>query len=132
MRERHRSLERLLLVKQQLQRIEEARLDEIRRQQAEIEADKRDLFDILGDIENNDALMLGLACRHLVHSQKREGELAAQEHAQKAQLLARTAQKKTLEKIVAETARAIARDDEKRQLLDIGERLAEQARSSLG
>jgi hypothetical protein len=132
MRERHRSLERLLLVKMQLHSIEEARLNEIRRQRAATESDKRDLFDILGDIENNDALVLGLACRHLVHSEKRESELAAKEQAQKAQLLQRTAQKKTLEKIVAEIARAVERDDEKRELLDIGEKLAEKARSSLG
>jgi hypothetical protein len=132
MRERKRSLERLLRVKKQLHKMEEARLDDIRRQKAEIEAEKLALFDILGNVETSDSLVLGLACRHLVQSEKRESDLAAREQAQQAQLLRRTAQKKALEKIVAETARSIARDDEKRQLLDIGERLAEKARSSLG
>jgi hypothetical protein len=131
MRERHRTLERLLLVKSQLHKMEEAKLDEIQRRKFAMEAEQRALLEMLGDVEKNDQLILGLACRHLVHTQKRESELVVEENEQKSRLLQRAAQKKALEKIVKETAREIDRDDEKRQLLDIGERLAAQAHSSL-
>ena len=129
MRERHRSLQRLLHVKKQLHRMEEARLDEIQRRKNELDAERRALFDLLGD--RNDSLILGLACRQLAQTQKRESELKAEEEEQKTQLMKRTAQKKALERIVKETAQTIAREDEKLQLLEIGERLAFRARSSL-
>ena len=131
MRERHRSLERLLRVKNQLYKMDEAKLEDIQRRKIVVEEEKRALLNMLGDVEKNDPLILGLACRHLVKSDKRESELVVEEQAQKAQLLRRSAQKKTLEKIVLETARSIAREDEKLQLLDIGERLAARVRSSL-
>jgi hypothetical protein len=111
--------------------MEEAKLDEIQRRKFAMEAEQRALLEMLGDVEKNDQLILGLACRHLVHTQKRESELVVEENEQKSRLLQRAAQKKALEKIVKETAREIDRDDEKRQLLDIGERLAAQAHSSL-
>jgi len=131
MRERHRSLERLLRVKNQLQQIEEAKLEEIRRRKAAAEAEKQQLLKMLGDATNNDPLILGLACRHLVRSERVEHELLIEEQAQKAELLRGTAQKKALENIVKETGRTIAREEEKRQLLEIGERLAARAHSSL-
>jgi hypothetical protein len=121
----------MLRVKSQLHKIEEAKLDEIQRRKIVVEEEKRALLKMLGDVERNDPLILGLACRHLVHSERRERELVAEELAQRAQLLQRSAQKKTLEKIVKETALSIAREDEKLQLLEIGERLASGARSSL-
>jgi hypothetical protein len=96
MRERQKSLERLLRVKEQLHKVEEAKLGEIERQRAALEADKRALFALLGDGENNDPLILSLACRHLASSEKRASELRAREQEQKAQLLRRAAQKKTL------------------------------------
>lgn len=131
MRERHRSLERLLRVKSQLQQLEEAKLDEIRRRKAAVEAEKQQLLKMLGDATNNDPLILGLACRHLARSERAERELLIEEQAQKAELLRRTAQKKALENIVKETGRTIAREEEKRELLEIGERLAARANSSL-
>ncbi|MBB4199390.1 hypothetical protein CCR94_06030 [Rhodoblastus sphagnicola] len=131
MRERHRSLQRLLRVKAQLHQIDEAKLGEIQRRRILVEEEKRALLRMLGDVEKNDSFILGLACRHLIQSERREIDLAAEESAQKAQLLQRSAQKKTLEKIVKETAVSIAREDEKLQLLDIGESLAARASSSL-
>ncbi|PPQ38568.1 hypothetical protein SAMN06265338_106161 [Rhodoblastus acidophilus] len=131
MRERHRSLERLLRVKNQLQQMDEAKLEEIRRRKTAAEAEKQQLLKMLGDATNNDPLILGLACRHLVRSERIERELLIEEQAQKAELLRGTAQKKALENIVKETGRTIAREEEKRQLLDIGERLAARAHSSL-
>jgi len=131
MLERHRSLERLLRVKNQLQQMDEAKLEEIRRRKSAAEAEKQQLLKMLGDATNNDPLILGLACRHLVRSERVERELLIEEQAQKAELLRGTAQKKALENIVKETGRTIAREEEKRQLLDIGERLAARAHSSL-
>jgi hypothetical protein len=129
MRQRHKSLKRLLHVKKQLHQKEEAELAEIQRKKSEIETERRALFDILG--ARNDPFILGLACRHLVQTQRRESELREQEQEQKSQLMRRTAQKKALEKIVEDAARKVAREDEKLELLEIGERLATRARSSL-
>ena len=129
MRQRHKSLKRLLHVKNQLQQKEEAELAEIQRKKSEIEAERRAVFDILG--ARDDPFILGLACRHLIQTQRRENELQEQEREQKTQLLRRTAQKKALEKIVEDAARRVAREDEKLELLEIGERLAAKARSSL-
>jgi len=129
MRQRHKTLKRLLHVKKQLHQKEEAELAEIQRKKTEIETERRALFDILG--ERNDPFILGLACRHLIQTQRRETELHEQELEQKSQLMRRTAQKKALEKIVEDSARRVAREDEKLELLEIGERLAAKARSSL-
>jgi hypothetical protein len=129
MRQRHKSLERLLQVKKQLHQKEEAELAEIQRRKSEIEDERRAVFDILG--ARDDPFILGLACRHLIQTQRRESELHEREQAQRTQLMRRTAQKKALEKIVDEAARRIAREDEKLELLEIGERLAARARSSL-
>ncbi|MCW2274939.1 hypothetical protein GJ654_10765 [Rhodoblastus acidophilus] len=125
MRQRHKSLKRLLHVKNQLHQKEEAELAEIQRQKGEIEAERRAVFDILGG--RDDPFILGLACRHLIQTQRRESELHEREQEQKTQLMRRTAQKKSLEKIVEEAGRRIAREDEKLELLEIGERLAAKA-----
>ncbi len=74
MRQRHKSLKRLLHVKNQLHQKEEAELAEIQRQKSEIEAERRAVFDILGG--RDDPFILGLACRHLIQTQRRESELA--------------------------------------------------------
>jgi len=121
----------MLRVKSQLHKMEQAKLDEILRRKSAVEEDKRALLNMLGDVERNDPLILGLACRQLVHSERRERELVAEELAQREELLQRSAQKKTLEKIVKETALTIAREDEKLRLLELGERLASGVRSSL-
>ncbi|MCW2284642.1 septal ring factor EnvC (AmiA/AmiB activator) [Rhodoblastus acidophilus] len=129
MRQRHKSLNRLLQVKKQLHQKEEAELAEIQRKKSEIEAERREVFEILG--ARDDPFILGLACRHLIQTQRREHELNEREKEQKSQLMKRTAQKKALEKIVDEAARRIAREDEKLELLEIGERLAAKAFSSV-
>jgi len=129
MRQRHKTLKRLLDVKEQLHKKEEAALAEIQRKKSEMEAERREVFAILG--ARDDPFILGLACRHLIQTQRREHELSQQEQQQKSELMRRTAQKMALEKIVQESARKVAREDEKLALLEIGERLAAKAGSSL-
>ncbi len=131
MRDRKKSLERLLQVKSQLHKLDEARLEDIRRRKAELDAERRALFDILNDVEKTDPLILGLACRQIAHSRRRETALESEEQEQKTKLFTGAAQKKALEKVVKETARAADREYEKQQLLEIGERLAANGRSSL-
>jgi hypothetical protein len=131
MRERKRTLQRLLAVKSQLHKIEEAKLDEIQRRKVALEAEQRDLLKLLGDEERNDPFILGLACRHLFNSQSRERDLIAEERESQSRLFERAAQKKALEKGLKETTLAVDRENEKLQLLDIGERLAGQSRTSL-
>ena len=129
MRERRKALERLLAVQTQLHQLEEARLAEIRRRLQAAEADQRAMFGILGDETKTDALLLGFACRHIRSNDAQTRELASAEQAQKQVLMQRAAQKKALAKIFTETTLSVARDDEKRALMEIGERLAGQATS---
>ena len=132
MRNRQKSLRRLLAAKSQLHHLEEARLIEIQRGKQFVAEEKRALFDLLGDAEKTDSLLLGLACRQIARADRRERDLDAAEKAQSQAVLHRGAQKKALEKAVKETARALEREDEKRLLRDIGEGLAVKKWTSLG
>ena len=98
MRERQKSLQRLLAVKSQLHRLEEARLIETQRRKQALAEDRRALFDLLGKAEQTDRLLLGLACRQIRRTEEGERDLAAAEKAQTLALLERSAQKKALEK----------------------------------
>jgi hypothetical protein len=131
MRNRQKSLRRLLAAKSQLHRLEEARLIEIQRGKQVVAEEKRALFDLLGDAEKTDSLLLGLACSQIARADRRERELDAAEKAQAQAVLYRGAQKKALEKAVKESAKALEREDERRLLLDIGEGLASAARTSV-
>ncbi len=131
MRDRHKSLARLLQVKTQLHKLEEARLNETRRRRQEMGEERRAMFALLGDEEKTDSLILGLACRHISRTERSERDLDMAEQEQKQALLRRSAQKKALEKTLRETIRAMERDAERRALLDIAERLAGQSRTSL-
>ncbi len=131
MRERQKSLQRLLAVKEQLHRLEEARLAEIQRRKQALAEERRAMFDMLGNAEKTDSLVLGLACRHITRTDKGERELDAAEKTQKQALLQRTAQKKALEKILKETDQAMDRDAERKTLLEIGEKLAAPRSNSL-
>jgi hypothetical protein len=124
MRERQKSLERLLQVKTQLHMLEEARLGDLQRRRQTMDDERRAMFDLLGDVEKTDGLILGLACRHIARTEARQRDLDVAEQAQKQALMQRGAQKKALEKILQETRRTLERDDERRELLDIAERLA--------
>jgi hypothetical protein len=132
MRNRQKILQRLLAAKHQLHRLEEARLIEIQRGKQVLAEEKRALFDLLGDAEKTDSLLLGLACRQIARADRRERDLDAAEKAQAQAVLHRGAQKKALEKAVREATRALEREDEKRFLLEIGEGLAVPKRTSLG
>ncbi len=132
MRNRQKSLERLLAVKTQLHALEEAKLADIRRRKLAAADDKRAMFDLLGNEEKTDSLILGLACRHISRTARNERDLEAAEQAQKAALLTRSAQKKSLEKIVKDATMAVDRESERRTLLDIGERLAGESQSLAG
>ena len=131
MRERHKALERLLEVKSQLHKLEEARLNDIQRRKQVVTEERRAMFAFLGNVETNDSLILGLACRQIARGAKGEQELNAAEQAQKQALLKRGAQKLTLEKTLKETKQALERDAERKGLIEIGERLAKSARTSL-
>jgi hypothetical protein len=132
MREKQKSLQRLLAAKSQLHQLEEARLIEIQRGKQVVAEEKRALFDLLGDAEKTDSLLLGLACRQIARADRRERDLDAAEKAQAQAVLHRGAQKKALEKAVKAAATALDREDERRLLLDIGEGLAKPKRTSLG
>jgi hypothetical protein len=131
MRERHKALERLLEVKSQLHKLEEARLNDIQRRKQAVTEERSAMFAFLGNVETNDSLILGLACRQIARGAKGEQELDAAEQAQKQALLKRGAQKLALEKILKETKQALERDAERKGLIEIGERLAKSARTSL-
>ncbi len=124
MRERQKSLQRLLAVKSQLHRLEEAQLIETQRRKQALAEDRRALFDLLGKAEQTDRLLLGLACRQIRRTEEGERDLAATEKAQTLALLERSAQKKALEKSLKETKLALDRDAERRVLLELGETLA--------
>jgi hypothetical protein len=130
MRQRQKSLDRLLQVNNQLHQLEEARLLETQRKKLAADEEQVRLFGMLGD-EKNDAFLLGLACRQIRNSDARARELGLAEQEQKQALMQRAAQKKALEKIARANALASARDVEKRELLDLGERLAGKLSSSL-
>ena len=124
MRERQKSLQRLLAVKSQLHRLEEAELIETRRQKQALAEDRRAMFDLLGTAEKTDSLLLGLACRQIQRTDEGERDLAATEKAQTLALLQCSAQKKALEKNLKEMKLALDRDAERRVLLELGEALA--------
>lgn len=131
MRNRHKSLERLLTVKTQLHRLEEAKLTEIQRRKQVVADERRAMFNLLGNEEKTDGFILGLACRQIARTDKSERDLDVAEGLQKQALLKRSAQKRTLEKIVKEAAQAAERDNERQTLLDIGEKLAMKPPTSL-
>jgi hypothetical protein len=131
MRNRQKSLERLLVVKTQLHALEEAKLADIQRRKLAAEDVRRAMFDLLGDEGKTDSFILGLACRHISRTALSERDLDASEQAQKAALLTRSAQKRSLEKIVKEAEQAADRESERRTLLDIGEKLAGKPQTSL-
>jgi hypothetical protein len=132
MRERQKSLERLLQVKTQLHRLEEARLTDLQRRRQAMDDERRAMFDFIGDVEKTDSLILGLACRHIKCTDARQRDLDIAEQAQKQALMQRGAQKKALEKILQETRQALERDDERRALLDIADQLAARPPTSPG
>ncbi len=132
MRNRQKSLERLLAVKTQLHRLEEAKLGEIQRQKQIVVEERQAMFNLLGDEKKTDGFILGLACRHIARTDNSERDLDAAETEQKQALLKRSAQKRALEKIVKEAADAADRDSERRTLLDIGEKLGQKLGQKLG
>ncbi len=131
MRNRHKSLRRLLDVKTQLQQVDEWKLADLHRRKEHAKRDRSELFDILGDIERHDSVILGLACRQIAQAAARERSLEQAETQQKQLLLERSLQKRALEQAVQETARAVERDGERRLLLDVGERLSAPSSTSL-
>jgi hypothetical protein len=124
MRDRQKSLQRLLAVKSQLHRLEEARLIETRRRKQALAEDRLAMFDLLGKAETTDHLLLGLACRQIQRTDQGERDLAATEKDQTQALLYQSAQKKTLEKSLKEMKQTLDRDAERRVLLELGESLA--------
>ncbi len=89
------------------------------------------MFALLGNEEKTDSLILGLACRQVARTDRRQRDLDIAEQVQKQALMRRGAQKKALEKTLKETVQAMEHDAEKRALLDIAERLAGPSRTSL-
>jgi len=131
MRDRHKSLVRLLQVKTQLHKLEEAQLNEIQRRKQAMAEEKYAMFALLGDEEKTDSLILGLACRLIARTDRSQRDLEVAGQKQKQALMRRSAQKRALEKTLGETIQAMERDAERRALLDIAERLAGQSRTSL-
>jgi hypothetical protein len=124
MRDRQKSLQRLLAVKSQLHRLEEERLIETRRRKQALAEDRLAMFDLLGKVEKIDHLLLGLACRQIQRTDQGERDLAAAEKDQTLTLLYQSAQKKALERSLKEMKLALDRDAERRVLLELGESLA--------
>lgn len=125
MRDRKKALERLLEVKIRLKAIEEARLAGLERRRAEAEDERRAMLGFLDGACEKDALMLGLACRRVVAVERGAAALEAQAVRQREILVRRNAQRRALENLLKAATQAVDRDDEKRRLFDLGERLAE-------
>lgn len=82
------------------------------------------MLGFLDDVAEKDALLLSLACRRVAAAERGAAALEAQAAQQKQVVLRRHAQKRGVEKLLKETSSALEREDEKRRLLDLGERLA--------
>lgn len=131
MRNRQKNLQRLLDVKTQLQQVEEWKLADLLRRRQEATQERSGLFDILADVEKNDSVILGLACRHLQRADARERKLEQAEAAQKQVVLERGLQRRALEKAVQETSRSLERDGERLRLLELGEKIGAGPSTSL-
>lgn len=131
MRDRQKSLQRLLAVKSQLHRLEEARLIETRRRKQALAEDRLAMFDLLA-ADRTDGFLLGLACRQIRRTDNGERDLDAAEKAQTLALLQRSAQKNALEKSLKEAKRTLESDAERRALLELGETLAASCKTSFG
>lgn len=131
MRERKKALERLLAVKAQLRELEQARLVEIERHQAKAQDDRDAMLGFLDGVGEKDPLLLSMACRRVVGAARGAAALEAKANAQKEIVLRRSVQKQGVEKLLREAAGALERDEEKRRLLEIGERQAGAPSTSL-
>lgn len=125
MRDRKKALMRLLEVKTRMKAIEEARLAGLERRRAEAEDERRAMLGFLDGACEKDALMLGLACRRVVAAERGAAALEAQAARQREVLARRHAQRRALENLLREATQAVEREDEKRRLYDLGERLAD-------
>jgi hypothetical protein len=131
MRDRKKMLERLLAVKTELHRLEEARLAQIETQRLKALDEKQAMFRFLEFAEHKDPLLLRLACSRVVAAERGASALDARADRQRQILTGRAEQKKRVEKLLKDAAEALDRENEKRALLDLAERLAEGARTSL-
>ncbi|MCI4678800.1 hypothetical protein K9U39_00765 [Rhodoblastus acidophilus] len=131
MRDRKKALERLLAVKTKMRELEEARLAEIERMKRQAQEDRRAMLGFLDRAEAKDALLLGLACRRVAAAERGAAALEAQADAQREIVLRRTAQRRGVEKLLREAGDALEREEEKRRLLELGERLAKAPPTSL-
>jgi hypothetical protein len=131
MRERKKALERLVAVKTQLHRLEEVRLAEIETLRGQARRDRDAMIGLLDQTEAADRLILSLACKKVVAVERGAARLDAAAAEQRQVLLRHGAQKRSAEKLLKETATAIARDEEKRALFDIAEKIAGASATSL-
>ncbi len=131
MRDRKRTLERLLAVKTKMRELEEARLVEIERQKREAQEERRAMLGFLGDPAAKDAFLLQLACRRVVAAERGAATLEARAKSQQEKVIQRNAQRRALEKLLKEAAAGLEREEEKRRLLDLGESLAKNSPTSL-
>lgn len=131
MRERKKSLERLVAVKTQLRRIEEARLAELEKRGAEARQDRDAMIGFLDRAEASDGLLLRLACKRVAAAERGAATLDAQTVEQRRILLQRGAQTRSAENLLKAASAALAREEEKRVLLDVAESLARRRPTSL-
>jgi GNAT superfamily N-acetyltransferase len=131
MRERKKALQRLLAVKTQLRELERARLAEIERHKAKAQDDRDAMLRFLAGVGEKDPLLLSLACRRVVATERGAAALEAKADAQREIVLRRSAQKQGVERLLREAAAALEREEEKRRLLEIGERQASAPPTSL-
>jgi hypothetical protein len=131
MRERKKALERLVAVKTQLHRLEEVRLAEIETLRGQARRDRDAMIGLLDQAEAADRLILSLACKKVVAAERGAARLDAAAVEQRQVLLRHGAQKRSAEKLLKATAAALARDEEKRALFDIAEKIAGASATSL-
>ena len=124
MKERKKALERLVAVKTQMEQAERARLAEIERRGAAARQDRDAMIGFLDKADGGDRLLLGFACRRVAAAERGAAALETAAAAQRQALAQRVAQKKGAEKLLKAAAEALAREEEKRALHDLGERLA--------
>lgn len=131
MRERKKTLERLVAVKAQLHRLEEVRLVEIETLRDQARRDRDAMIALLDQSEVADRLILSLACKKVVGAEHGAARLDTQAAEKRQVLLQHGAQKRSAEKLLKETAAALTQDEEKRALFDIAEKIAGASATSL-
>ncbi len=118
-----RKVHRILALQQQLHRIEEWKLMELRRRLEELEASRRDLIRALNEDDALQGLFIDALARRLRSLSEEASRVGQEQDAQMARLIEHTARKLCAERLAEAVDRHVARAGDKRQLVDVIERV---------